>query len=408
MSKAKGYFLFLLIGLIIGLIAGAWLAPNFLRTPKSGTAPQSRSGQVEPQKSAAAREMMNAISSVFEQAASKVGSSCVAIIAEQVVGAPSPAETADEPSKEFSSKDLFKRFVGQSPQGQKRTISSLGSGVIVSADGTILTNNHVVSKAEKLFVALRNKITYPAKIIGADPETDLAVIKIEATELPAASLGDSDEVKVGQWVIAVGNPLQMMHTVTAGIISAKGRSSVGLAEFEDFIQTDASINPGNSGGALADLNGDVIGINTAISSLSGGNIGIGFAIPINMARQVMKALITEGKVIRGFLGILPEDIDENRAKNFNLKGAQGVFVAAVTPKGPADQAGIEPGDVIMTFHGARIRDATRLKMMIAETAPKTAVKIGLIRQGRPMEVTVIVAEAPSERGEPAPTGISRE
>ena len=345
---------------------------------------------------------MNAISSVFEQAASKVGPSCVAIIAEQVVAVQSPLGTADDPSKEFSGKDPFKRFFGQPPPGQKRTIRSLGSGVIVSADGMILTNNHVVSKAEKLLVALRDKKTFPAEIIGTDPQTDLAVIKIEAADLPAASLGDSEEVKVGQWVIAVGNPLQMMHTVTAGIISAKGRSSVGLAEFEDFIQTDASINPGNSGGALADLNGDVIGINTAISSLSGGSIGIGFAIPINMVREVMKALITEGKVIRGYLGFLPEDIDENQAKNFNLKGAEGVFVAAVTPKGPADQAGIEPGDVIMTFHGARVRDATRLKMMIAETAPKTVVKIGLIRQGRPVEVTVIPAEAPSERGEHVP------
>ena len=396
MSKAKGYFLFLLIGLIIGFLAGVWLAPNLLRTPKSGTPPQSRPGQGEPQQSAPAREMLDEISGVFEQAALKAGSSCVAIIAEHMVGAQSPFGTADEPSKKFSGEDLFRRFFGQPPQAQKRTIPSLGSGVIISADGLILTNNHVVAKAEKLLVALRDKKTHPAKIIGTDPQTDLAVIKIEAADLPAASLGDSEGLKVGQWVIAVGNPLQMMHTVTAGIISAKGRSSVGLAEYEDFIQTDASINPGNSGGALADLNGDVIGINTAISSLSGGSIGIGFAIPINMARQVINDLIAKGKVSRGYMGIMPEDIDENQAKQFNLTNAEGVFVTAVAPKGPADQAGIEPGDVIMTFHGERVRDATQLKMMIAETAPETAVKIGLVRQGRPMEVTVIAAEEPSE------------
>jgi serine protease Do len=395
-SKAKGYLLFLLIGLIIGFLAGAWLVPDFLRTPKSGTAPQSRPGHGEPQQSAPAREMLDEISGVFEQAASKVGSSCVAIIAEQVVAVQTPSGTADEPLKEFSGKDLFRRFFGQPPQAQKRTIPSLGSGVIISADGMILTNNHVVAKAEKLLVALRDKKTYPAKIIGTDPQTDLAIIKIEAADLPAASLGDSEGLKVGQWVIAVGNPLQMMHTVTAGIISAKGRSSVGLAEYEDFIQTDASINPGNSGGALADLNGDVIGINTAISSLSGGSIGIGFAIPINMARQVINDLIAKGKVSRGYIGIVPEDIDKNQAKQFNLTNAEGVFVAAVAPKGPADQAGIEPGDVIMTFHGERVRDATQLKMMIAETAPETAVKIGLVRQGRAMEVTVIAAEEPSE------------
>jgi S1-C subfamily serine protease len=201
---------------------------------------------------------MDTISGVFEQAATKVASSCVAIIAEQ-----------------------------------GRKISSLGSGVIVSADGTILTNNHVVSKAERLLVSLKGRSAYPATIIGTDSETDLAIVRIEATDLPAACLGDSDEIMVGQWVIAVGNPLQMMHTVTAGIISAQGRSLAGLAEFEDFIQTDASINPGNSGGALADLQGRVIGINTAISSPTGGSIGIGFAIPINKARQIMKALITE-------------------------------------------------------------------------------------------------------------------
>ena len=294
MSKLKRDFLFLLVGLIIGLLAGAWLAPNLLRTSKSATAPQSRPRQGEQQR-APAREMLDEISGVFEQAASKVGSSCVAIIAEQVVAVQTPSGTADEPRQEFSGEDLFRRFFGQPLQGQKRTVPNLGSGVIVSADGTILTNSHVVAKAEKLLVVLRGKKTYPAEIIGTDPETDLAVIKIEAEGLRAASLGDSEEVKVGQWVIAVGNPLGMMHTVTAGIISAIGRSSVGLAKYEDFMQTDASINPGNSGGALADLNGDVIGINTAIASPSGGSVGIGLAIPINLAREVMDALIAGGK-----------------------------------------------------------------------------------------------------------------
>jgi S1-C subfamily serine protease len=284
MAKAKGYFLFLLFGLIMGLLAGVWLAPNLLRKPRFAPSPESLSGQGEPRKSALAREMMDAISSVFEEAASKVGPSCVAIIAEEAVVVQSPFGTPDNP-----------RFFGQPPQAQKRTVPSLGSGVIVSADGTILTNSHVVAKAEKILVAVRGNKTYPAQIIGTDPETDLAVIKIEAEGLPAASLGDSEEVKVGQWVIAVGNPLGMMHTVTGGIISAIGRSSVGLAKYEDFIQTDASINPGNSGGALADLNGDVVGINTAIASPSGGSVGIGLAIPINLAREVMDALIAGGK-----------------------------------------------------------------------------------------------------------------
>jgi serine protease Do len=230
----------------------------------------------------------------------------------------------------------------------------------------------------------------------------VGVIKIDVRDLPAASLGNSDKVNVGQWVIAIGNPFQLMHTVTAGIISAKGRSSVGLADYEDFFQTDASINPGNSGGALADLSGNVIGINTAIASPSGGNIGIGFAIPINMARQVMDSLISKGKVVRGYIGILPQDIDENLAKAFDLKSTEGVLVGDVTPKGPADQAGIKRGDVILSLDGKKVENSTQLRTMIAEAAPKTEAKVGLVRKGKEMELTVTLAERPKERQEQAP------
>jgi serine protease Do len=222
----------------------------------------------------------------------------------------------------------------------------------------------------------------------------VAVIKIKGKELPVASLGNSDNVKIGQWVIAVGNPFQLMHTVTAGIISAKGRSSVGLAEYEDFIQTDASINPGNSGGALADLEGNVIGINTAITSPSGGNIGIGFAIPINMAKQVMSALMSEGKISRGYLAIYPQDIDEDLAKALNLKNTEGSLVADVTPDGPADKAGIKRGDVIVEFNGKKVENSVELRNMVAQVSPGTKVEVVLNRDGKEMQLTVRLGERP--------------
>jgi serine protease Do len=227
----------------------------------------------------------------------------------------------------------------------------------------------------------------------------VAVIKIKAADLPAAILADSDKVEVGQWVIAVGNPFQLMHTVTAGIISAKGRSMVGLADYEDFIQTDASINPGNSGGALADLEGNVIGINTAITSPSGGNIGIGFAIPINMARRVMDELISKGKVTRGYLGVTLQDIDNNLAKALKLKSMEGALVTEVVQNGPAAKAGIKRGDIIVEFNDQKVANRTQLRNLAARAKPKSEVKIGLLRDGKKMEVTAILVERPIERAE---------
>ena len=282
--------------------------------------------------------LLSQISEAFEEAAANVSSSVVSIFAEQTVQVQSPFGLPDDAFKDFFGDDFFKRFFGTPPsQEHKRTVQSLGSGVIVTKDGYILTNNHVVANAEKLSVIIGDKKNYEAKIIGTDPPTDVAVIKIDANDLPAAILGDSDKVKVGQWVIAVGNPFHLFHTVTHGIISAKGRSSVGLADYEDFFQTDASINPGNSGGALADTEGNVIGINTAIASPSGGNVGIGFAIPINMAKKVMDDLISRGEVTRGYIGLIPKDINDDLAKALKLSGTEGVLVGDVDRAGPADK-----------------------------------------------------------------------
>ena len=274
----------------------------------------------------------------------------------------------------------------------------LGSGVIVGHDGLILNNNHVVEKASKLSVVVGDMKSYPARVIGTDPQTDLAVVRIDAANLPAAELGDSESVKVGQWVLAVGNPFQLMHTVTAGIISAKGRSSVGLADYEDFIQTDASINPSNSGGALADLDGRIIGINTAITSPSGGNIGIGFAIPINMAKRIMDELVAKGQVVRGYLGVSLQAIDDTTAQALKLKSTDGALISDIVPGGPGDKAGIKRGDVIVAVNGLPVQNSSQARNIVAEAAPGKAVTIGLLRNGQRIEKKVTLAERPREGG----------
>ena len=344
---------------------------------------------------------MEQISDAFEAAANKVSDFVVPIFAEQVVQSQGQG-LPDDPLREFFGDDLFKRFFGNPPQAQKRTVHSLGSGVIVSSNGLILTNNHVVAGADKLTVILGDKNKYEAKIVGTDPMTDVAVIKIAAQGLPAAVLGDSDKVQVGQWVIAVGNPFELLRTVTHGIISAKGRSSVGLAAYEDFIQTDAPINPGNSGGALADLDGNVIGINAAISSPTGGNVGLGFAIPINMARAIMTELLSKGRVVRGYLGVTAQDIDDSLVKPLKLKDAMGALVSDVTPDSPADRAKIKPGDVIVEFDGKKVETSSDIHNWAAKTAPGTTVKIVLFRDGERIEVNAVMGERPAEKTEAKP------
>jgi len=341
------------------------------------------------------RALLGQFSAAFESAAAKVNQSVVPIYSEQVKQVQNPFASGNNPFQQFFGDDFFNHFFS-GPQTQKEVVRALGSGVIVSSDGYILTNNHVVDGAQKLTVQLANKKKYTAKLIGRDEQTDVAVIKIDAKDLRAASLGNSDKVKVGQWVIAVGNPFELMHTVTAGIISAKGRSSVNLADYEDFIQTDASINPGNSGGALADLDGNVIGINTAIYSPSGGNVGIGFAIPINMAKQVMDELIAKGKITRGFLGLVPQDIDETMAKAMKLKTTEGALVGDVTSGSPADKGGIKVGDIITAVNDKAIENSTELRNVIAGIEPGTTVTITLFRNGKEMSVKVDLGQRPSD------------
>ena len=356
----------------------------------------SAGGNETPVVSPQGKELLNQFSIAFESAAAKVNPSVVPILSEQVSQVTNSFGSPSDPLRDFFGDEFFKRFYGNSQSDRKQVVHALGSGVIVSDDGYILTNNHVVDGADKVTVILQDKKKYTAKIVGRDPQTDVAVIKIDAKNLKGASRGNSDQVRVGQWVIAVGNPFQLMHTVTAGIISAKGRSSVNLADYEDFIQTDASINPGNSGGALADLDGNVIGINTAIYSPAGtgGNVGIGFAVPINMAKSVMHQLIAKGSVTRGYLGLLPQDIDDALAKALTLKDTEGSLVGDVTAGGPADKAGIRRGDVITSFRGEKVENSVQLRNLVAEAEPGSTAKVGLLRDGKASEVSVDLGERP--------------
>ena len=303
-----------------------------------------------------------------------------------------------QPQVQFpGGEDLLRQF--QTPkQGQRPQIErGLGSGVVVDANGTILTNNHVVEGADKITVAMSDNKTYEAKVVGTDVPSDLAVIKIEATNLPFLTLGNSDGVRVGDIVLAIGNPLGIGQSVTAGIISAKGRRT-GLSDgqsFEDFLQTDAAINRGNSGGALVNLNGELIGINSQILSpggSGGGNIGIAFSIPSNMAKSVMEQLLKDGKVHRGQLGIIIQNISDTLAKSLELKDKTGVIVSDVKASGAAAKAGVKRGDVITAINGEKIEDSNVLRNKVAGTAPGTDIKLTLVRDGKEMELTAKLDE----------------
>ena len=287
--------------------------------------------------------------------------------------------------------ELQRRFFGGPPRGQPRQ-QSLGSGFIIDPDGSILTNNHVVDNAQKIVVKLADRREFDAKIVGRDPKTDIAVIKIEAKgELPAAPLGDSSRLEVGEWVVAIGNPFGLDSTVTAGIVSAKGRH-IGAGPYDDFIQTDASINPGNSGGPLINLRGEVIAINTAIFSQSGGNIGIGFATPINLAKEILPQLKSKGKVTRGWLGVSIQEVTPDLAASLGLEQHRGGLVSDVAKNGPAERAGIKAGDVIVQFGDTEIKQASELPALVARLRPETTARVRLLRDKKELTISVTVGE----------------
>src|SRR5579864_1253367 len=302
---------------------------------------------------------------------------------------------------------FFQQFFGQQfgPNSENRTPrqrdqreDSLGSGVIVSPDGYILTNNHVIDGATDVRVTLADKRQLKAKVVGTDPKTDIAVLKVEGSGFPAITIGDSSKVQVGDYALAIGDPFGVGQTVTMGIISAMNRGNLGIEDYEDFIQTDAPINPGNSGGALINDRGELVGINTAIlSGGSGGNEGIGFAIPINMARNVMSQILDHGKVDRAYLGIMVQDITPGISKAMNLKNMKGVLVGDVSPAGPAKKSGVQRGDVILEVNGKPMEDSRELRNSISMMNPDSTVKLKLLRNGNPSDVSVKLGDLPSDK-----------
>ncbi len=309
----------------------------------------------------------------------------------------------DHPLGEYLEDPLFRKYFGDRfhPFGGKRKFNApaLGSGVIVTEDGYILTNNHVVQDTDTIKVTLHDKREFDGRIIGSDPKSDLAIVKVDAEGLPAIEMGISDGLKVGELVIAIGNPFGLGNTITMGIISAVGRSNVGIADYEDFIQTDAAINPGNSGGALVNIRGELIGVNTAIFSTSGGYMGIGFAIPSDMANSIMQSILKHGKVIRGWLGVTIQNVTPELAKHFNITERQGALVTEVMEGTPAEKAGLKRGDVIIEYDGKVSESPNSLRNMVAATLPGEKISLIVVRDGKEETIMMTIGEMPGKMAE---------
>src|SRR5437870_1511176 len=306
--------------------------------------------------------------------------------------------------RRFFGDELFRRFEAPKDRHER----SLGSGVIADPNGYIITNNHVVSKADEIKVLLGDKRELKAKVVGKDPKTDIAVIKVEVQGLPIVPWADSDKLQVGEYVLAIGNPFGLNQTVTMGIVSAVGRANVGIAEYEDFIQTDAAINPGNSGGALVNARGELIGINTAIFSQSGGYMGIGFAVPSNMVRSVMEQLRKGGKVVRGYLGVSIQELTQDLAKQFGVSETKGVLISDVLSDSPARRARLERGDVLIEFDGRAVETPTQFRNLVAQTPIGKKVHVRLIRNGQTKELDVTIGEQPKTMAQAESPGDSNQ
>lgn len=309
----------------------------------------------------------------------------------------STTRTIKTTANPFFDDPVVRRFFGEGLGApQKRKITNLGSGVIASSDGYILTNNHVIEGADDIVVKLSESREVKGKVVGMDSKTDIAVIKVNETDLPTISWADSDKLRVGEIVLAIGNPFGLSKTITMGIISALSRSGMGITDYEDFIQTDAAINPGNSGGALVNIRGEVIGINTAILSRSGGYQGIGFAIPANMVKNIMDGIINQGKVVRGWLGVQIQPLTPDLSKQFGLRDESGVLLVDVVEGGPAEKGGLKRGDVIIEYEDRKTDNPSYFKNMVASTKPGKTVKIKVIRNSELLTITVIAGELPSD------------
>jgi len=384
--KSRKVSLLVVFAVFIGVIVGLIISSNLNFASKSIAADESLTTPVvlgDQESSLTTPEIasVRAFSKAFAQVAKSVKPSIVTIKSTQTVKTEVP--------------DFWQHFFNV-PDEQVR--QGLGSGVIVNSDGYIVTNNHVVKDADELLVTI-GKDEYDAEIVGRDPESDLAVIKIDAKNLHAIRLGDSDQLEVGEWVLAIGNPFSELldQTVTAGIVSAKGRTNLthGEIPFEDFIQTDAAINPGNSGGGLVNLSGELVGINSMIYSSSGGSVGIGFAIPVNLVKNVMEQLISSGKVARGWLGVYIGQLNEDMAEALGLDEPKGALVNQVTQDSPADDAGVQDGDVILSVNGKNINDSSELVNVVANYPPGEKVRVTIWRDGKEKELRIKLGERPA-------------
>ncbi len=382
----KGALLVALVSLVVGLgISGSmdWLSP-------------SRAVNLAEERTVADSRLPGQLPD-FVTLAKKMRPIVVNISTTQVSEGRGPQQFGSPFGDDDPFNDFWRRFFGgPSPRGPQRQ-RSLGSGFIVDGDGSILTNNHVVENAQKILVKLSDDQEYEAKVIGRDSKTDIAVIKVNAkTNLMAATLGDSDRLEVGEWVVAIGNPFGLDSTVTSGIVSAKGRH-IGQGPYDNFIQTDASINPGNSGGPLINLRGEVIGMNTAIFSRTGGNIGIGFAIPINLVKELLPQLRGKGKVTRGYLGVLIQKVTPEIAESLGMDKGYGALVANVSKDGPADKAGVKVGDVIVEFDGQPVKDSGDLPIIVARTPVEKKVRMKVLRDKKEVMLSVSVGELKDEQ-----------
>jgi serine protease DegQ len=367
------------------LFVVATLKPEWLqrRPAAPGTTAVSPSLSVIPAQPLPAPTAGAAVTS-YSAAAKRASPAVVSITASK---APARQPHSEDP--------VFQFFFGdRSRQMQSEPQVGLGSGVIVSGEGYLLTNNHVIAGADDIEVALNDGRQARAKLVGTDPESDLAVLKIELDRLPSIAFGSDDKLQVGDVVLAIGNPFGVGQTVTSGIVSALGRNQLGINIFENFIQTDAAINPGNSGGALVDAAGNLLGINTAIYSRTGGSLGIGFAIPVSTARQVMDALIKDGQVTRGWLGVEQRDLTPEIAQTLNLPIKQGVLITGVLQSGPASAGGLRPGDVVVAVGGAPVTNATQLRNAVAAMKPRTVAAIGVQRGDKAIDVNITIGQRP--------------
>ncbi len=398
-SKSYGQriWIFVLTGVIIGLLIGAGLEwTNLLSADQAAPAQQQQQVEQPAQVSPADISVAEQLSNVFASVAQQTNKSVVTIFTEKKV---SMKGQIPSPFEDFFGNDFFQRFFPQPDQGREFTQQGLGSGVIMKENGIVVTNNHVIQGVDKIKVSLLDGREFEAKVKGTDPQTDLAVLTIDAGDLPPIKVGNSDKSRVGEWVLAIGSPLnpQLQHTVTAGIISARGRSGVGLTQYEDYIQTDAAINPGNSGGALVNIRGELIGINAAIATRTGGNMGIGFAIPSNLVEKVMTDIIEKGKVVRGWLGVQIQNITPEVGQALGLNTTNGVLVTQVQKNTPAEKAGLKEEDVITKVNGNDVTNTVELATRIASTSPGKEVTLTVIRDGKEREITAKLGELKPEQ-----------